>query len=250
MKIIKKIKQEVYMKNNRLKNAQAKMKNFFIRLKNRDTSFFIIALCIVLLSTAIIWRYTSNPNSDKGNDLAENETEDENIGANVDPYEDYIEGVIEDYENAGNDKDDEQEAKSLDLKTMKLPLAGEIIREFTLNDLVYYEAIGEWRVHNGVDIKPKDTLMIESAFAGTVEAVNNSEITGTEVIIDHGNNVKTLYNNLVSSTVAVGDSVKQGQTIGNVGKTVSVESADGAHLHFELIVDGKNVNPMDYITVQ
>lgn len=239
------------MKNNRLKNAKAKMKNFFIRLKNRDTSFFIIALCIVLLSTAIIWRYSSNPNSNsnEGTDLAENETENENIGTNVDPYEDYVEGVIEDYENANNDFD-EEESKELDLKTMKAPLAGEIIREFTMEDLVYFEAIGEWRVHNGVDIKPNDTLLIESALEGTVEAVNSSELTGTEIIIDHGSNVKTLYSNLVSSQVAVGDTVERGQTIGNIGKTASIESADGAHLHFELIVDGKNVNPMDYITVQ
>lgn len=239
------------MKNNRLKNAKSKMKNFFIRLKNKDTSFFIIALCIVLLSTAIIWRYTSNPNSDNENKLAQDDTEDENIGANVDPYEDYIEGVIEDYENANNEGEkDLEESKSLDLKTIKSPLAGEVIREFTMEDLVYYEAIGEWRVHNGVDIKPRDTLMIESAFAGTVEAVKSSELTGTEVVIDHGSNVKTLYNNLVSASVKVGEQVQQGQTIGNVGKAVSIESADGAHLHFELIVDGKNVNPMDYITVQ
>ncbi|MGB4438940.1 MAG: M23 family metallopeptidase [Sedimentibacter sp.] len=240
------------MKNNRFKNTKAKMKNFFIRLKNRDTSFFIIALCIVLLSTAIIWRYTSNPNSGEENQLAENDVENENIGANVDPYGDFVEGVMEDYENANKDDEDynEEESKALDLKTMKAPLVGEVIREFTMEDLVYYEAIGEWRVHKGVDIKPKDTLMIESALAGTVEAVNNSELTGTEIIIDHGNNVKTLYSNLVSSQVAIGDSVERGQTIGNVGKTASIESTDGAHLHFELIVEGKNVNPMDYITVQ
>jgi len=47
--------------------------------------------------------------------------------------------------------------------------------------------------------------------------------------------------------VKAGEQVQQGQAIGNVGKTVSIEAADGAHLHFELIVDGKNVNPMDYI---
>lgn len=233
------------MKNNRLKNAKIKMQNFFIRLKHKDTSFFIIALCIVLLATAIVWRYTSNPGPNGENNLAENDTEDENIGANLDPYEDYVEGIIEDYENAT--KDDKDKPKSIDLKTMRAPLAGEIYREFTVDDLVYYESIGEWRVHKGVDIKPKDTLLIESAFAGTVESVNTSELTGTEIVIDHGNNIKTLYSNLVSTSVKVGEQVKQGQAIGNVGKTVSVEASDGAHLHFELIVDGKNVNPMDYI---
>lgn len=233
------------MKNNRLKNAKMKMQNFFIRLRHKDTSFFIIALCIVLLATAIVWRYTSSSDPNGENNLAENNTEDENIGANLDPYEDYVEGIIEDYENAN--KDDEDQTKSFDLKSMKAPLAGEIIRDFTMDDLVYYEAIGEWRVHKGVDIKPKDTLLIESAFAGTVESVNTSELTGTEIVIDHGNNIKTLYSNLVSTSVKVGDKVEQGRAIGNVGKTVSIEASDGAHLHFELFVDGKNVNPMDYI---
>lgn len=233
------------MKNNRLKNAKMKMQNFFIRLKHKDTSFFIIALCIVLLATAIVWRYTSSPDPNGENNLAENNTEDENIGVNLDPMEDYNEGIIEDYENAN--KDDKDQTKSFDLKSMNAPLAGEIIRDFTMDDLVYYESIGEWRVHKGVDIKPKETLLIESAFAGTVESVNTSELTGTEIVIDHGNNVKTLYSNLVSTSVKIGDKVEQGQAIGNVGKTVSIEASDGAHLHFELFVNGKNVNPSDYI---
>lgn len=234
------------MKNNRFKNAKMKMQNFFIRLKHKDTSFFIIALCIVLLATAIVWRYTSNPGPE-GNNLAENNTDDENIGANVDPDQEYIEGIIEDYENAQKDEDDEKQPNNVDLKSMSSPLEGEIIREFTMDDLVYYEAIGEWRVHKGVDIKPKDTLLIESAFGGVVESVKTSELTGTEIVLDHGNNIKTLYSNLVSASVKVGQQVQQGQEIGNVGKTASIEASDGAHLHFELIVDGKNVNPLDYI---
>lgn len=234
------------MKNNRLKNAKTRMKNFFIRLKHKDTSFFIIALCIVLLATAIVWRYTSNPGSG-GNNLAENDTENENIEANLDPVKELNEGIIEDYENAQKDNEDKEESKNFNLKSMKSPLEGDVFREFTVDDLVYYESIGEWRVHKGVDIKPKDTLLIESAFAGTVESVNTSELTGTEIVIDHGNNIKTLYSNLVSASVKVGEQVKQGQAIGNVGKTASIEASDGAHLHFELIVDGKNVNPLEYI---
>lgn len=235
------------MKNNRFKNARVKLQNFFIRLKHKDTSFFIIALCIVLLATAIVWRYTSNPGPD-GNNLAENDTENENIEANLDPVKELNEGIIEDYENAQKDNEkDKGEAINTELKSMRTPLAGEIYREFTMDDLVYYESIGEWRVHKGVDIKPKDTLLIESAFSGTVESVNTSELTGTEIVIDHGNNIKTLYSNLVSANVKVGEQVQQGKAIGNIGKTASIEAADGAHLHFELLVDGKNVNPMDYI---
>ena len=235
------------MKNNRFKNAKTKMQNFFRKMKRKDTGFFIIALCVVLLATAIVWRYTSNPDSNGGNNIAENDLE--NKETDIDSHQDYVGGVggvIEDYENANKDKQEGKE-DTIDLKSMKTPLAGEIYREFAMDDLIYYESIGEWRVHKGVDIKPKDTLIIESAFAGTVESVNNSEITGTEIVIDHGNNIKTLYSNLVSASVKAGEKVQQGQEIGNVGKTVSIEASDGAHLHFELLVDGKNVDPMDYI---
>ena len=235
------------MKNNRFARAKSKMKEFFIRLKHKDTSFLIIALCIVLLATAVVWRYTTRPENG-GTDLAENDNPNGNLQAQEDHY---IQGVTDDFENAeGEDEDEGQSTDTLDLKSMKAPLSGELTRKFTMDDLVYYETIGEWRVHKGIDIKPKDTLLIESALAGKVEAVNNSEITATEIIIDHGNNVKTLYSNLISANVQAGDTVKKGQVIGNLGKTVSIESAEGTHLHFELIVDGKHVNPLDYITIE
>ncbi|HOG62735.1 MAG TPA: M23 family metallopeptidase [Sedimentibacter sp.] len=239
------------MKNNRFARAKEKMKDFFIRLRHKDTSFLIIALCIMLLATAVVWRYTSNPENGQS-DLAENNEPNGDIQVHEDPYEDYVQDIIDEFQNAedDNDEDDGVKPEGTDLKSMKSPLAGEIIREFTLDELVYYEAIGEWRVHKGIDIKPKDTLLIESALAGKVEAVNNSEITATEIIIDHGNNVKTLYSNLVSANVKAGDTVEKGQVIGNVGKTVSIEASDGAHLHFEVIVDGQHINPLDYITIE
>ena len=235
------------MKNNRFARAKEKMKDFFIRLRHKDTSFLIIALCIMLLATAVVWRYTSNPENGQS-DLAENNEPNGDIQVHEDPYEDYVQDIIDEFQNAedDNDEDDGVKPEGTDLKSMKSPLAGEIIREFTLDELVYYEAIGEWRVHKGIDIKPKDTLLIESALAGKVEAVNNSEITATEIIIDHGNNVKTLYSNLVSANVKAGDTVEKGQVIGNVGKTVSIEASDGAHLHFEVIVDGQHINPLSY----
>jgi len=239
------------MKNNRFARAKEKMKDFFIRLRHKDTSFLIIALCIMLLATAVVWRYTSNPENGQS-DLAENNEPNGDIQVHEDPYEDYVQDIIDEFQNAedDNDEDDGVKPEGTDLKSMKAQLAGEIIREFTLDELVYYEAIGEWRVHKGIDIKPKDTLLIESALAGKVEAVNNSEITATEIIIDHGNNVKTLYSNLVSANVKAGDTVEKGQVIGNVGKTVSIEASDGAHLHFEVIVDGQHINPLDYITIE
>jgi murein DD-endopeptidase MepM/ murein hydrolase activator NlpD len=54
----------------------------------------------------------------------------------------------------------------------------------------------------------------------------------------------------VSANVKAGDTVEKGQVIGNLGKTVSIEASDGAHLHFEVIVDGQQINPLDYIAIE
>ncbi len=234
------------MKKDKLKNTKEKMKKFFIKLKNKDTSLLIIALCVCLLSTALIWRY-SVIKQNKENELAKKQTEEENINANEDPYEEYVKNAMDNY---GKNKEENAKTDKLDLKSMNVPLAGKVMKEYTLENLLYFDAIGEWRVHKGVDIKSEDTLMIESAYAGKVEKVSESELTGVEIVIDHGNNIKTLYNNLSSSKVKVGDAVAKGQTIGNIGKCSSIESADGPHLHFEMIVEGKNVNPLDYIPAE
>lgn len=228
------------MKKNRFKNTKEKMKKFFIKFRNKDTSLLIIVLCVCLLATAVIWTYSAR-RLNEGEYLSEETPNEEGNIAHLDPYKDYVQDIMDEY---GKAKDPEAETKQ-DEK-MNVPLEGEIIREFTLDNLVYFEAIGEWKVHNGVDIKSTETLLVETAFDGTVEKVSQTELTGIEIIIDHGNNIKTLYNNLSSSKVSVGDTVAKGQVIGNIGNVNSIESADGPHLHFEVIVDGKNVNPLDY----
>lgn len=239
------------MKSNMFKNTNEKFKNLFSNLRNKDTSFFIIALCVLLLSTTLIWRYTSNP--DKSTDLAKDEIEEENLNTYMDPYEGYVEKVIDEYNTADNNQDgdntkDEKEADDKSkLNGMKMPVKGEIIKDFVVDDLVYYESIGEWRVHYGIDIKPSDTLMVESAFNGKVVEISTSEVSGTQIVIDHGDNIKTIYNNLFSAKVKEGEKVEQGQIIGNLGIVESIESADGPHLHFEISVNGENVNPLDYM---
>lgn len=234
------------MKKGIFKGTKEKMRKFFIKLKNKDTSFYIVALCVCLLSTALIWRYTVSRNND-GTDLSQKGTEEGNINASLDPDEEFNKDIMENYVGAKDEPGKKEEPKELDLKNMNVPLDGEVIKEFTLDNLLYFDAIGEWRVHKGVDIKSEKTLIVESAFAGTVEKVEASDLAGTEIIIDHGSGVRTIYNNLSSSRVKEGDKVTKGQEIGNIGKCSSIESSDGPHLHFEITVDGKNVNPLDYI---
>lgn len=68
---------------------------------------------------------------------------------------------------------------------------------------------------------------------------------GRYVVIDHGGGIITLYAHLNSRSVQAGDVVVKGQTIGLVGNT---GNSTGAHLHFEVKVNGGAVNPRSYVT--
>jgi len=64
------------------------------------------------------------------------------------------------------------------------------------------------------------------------------------VIIQHNETFSTFYSHLKNISVQVGDKLEKGQIIGYVGKT---GLATGPHLHYEVLKDGKNVNPIDYL---
>ena len=103
--------------------------------------------------------------------------------------------------------------------------------------------------HTGIDISGGNASgkLVLAADSGTVELVKFSNKSyGNQVVINHGNGVKTRYAHMLdgSISVSVGQKVSRGQPIGRVGNT---GNSSGAHLHFEVIVNGNTVNPYPYI---
>lgn len=102
--------------------------------------------------------------------------------------------------------------------------------------------------HNGIDlVRTGAKLDYITAFAdGKVTISKFSSSAGEYVQIDHGDGVKTRYLHLKkgSRTVKVGQTVKKGQVLGYMGATGNVT---GAHLHFDIAIDGKYVDPAPYL---
>ena len=125
-----------------------------------------------------------------------------------------------------------------------LPLGTEILKDYSDGEMVSSKTMGDWRIHNGIDFTGKDGSEILSIQRGTVTDVYEDEMWGTVIVIDHGNDIVAKYCGLKKdSTVKKDDTVSKGQTIGKLG-TIPVEQADGAHLHLEISVNGKNVDPL------
>jgi murein DD-endopeptidase MepM/ murein hydrolase activator NlpD len=103
--------------------------------------------------------------------------------------------------------------------------------------------LGYTRMHTGVDWSaPRGTPIIASG-NGVVEKAGWSGGYGRQTIIRHANGYKTSYNHqsALAEGMVEGAKVRQGQVIGYVGAT---GLATGAHLHYELIVNGTKVDPM------
>lgn len=107
------------------------------------------------------------------------------------------------------------------------------------------------RAHTGIDISNGNAYgrQIVAADSGTViyAGTNNSGAGmwtyGIYVMIDHGNGMSTLYAHCSSVSVSPGQTVTKGQEIARVGNT---GNSFGAHLHFEVRVNGSLTNPMNY----
>jgi len=98
--------------------------------------------------------------------------------------------------------------------------------------------------HSGLDIGDKTGNPIYAAESGKVERAGWSSGYGYNVIINHGNGIKTLYGHASKLLVKAGDTVSRGDTIALVGST---GWSTGPHIHFEVRVDEVKKNPLNYI---
>ncbi len=98
--------------------------------------------------------------------------------------------------------------------------------------------------HTGVDIDGDYSSPVWAAADGRVEFVGWGAGYGLEVVINHGDGTKTLYGHHSKLFVQAGQQVKRGDTIGMVGCT---GWCTGTHVHFEVIIGGRKVNPLSYL---
>ena len=99
--------------------------------------------------------------------------------------------------------------------------------------------------HGGLDIGAGLGATIVAAKAGTVVLASYNGGYGNCVMIDHGGGVVTLYGHMKSFAVGYGQHVNAGQTIGKVGST---GISTGPHCHFEVRINGGQVNPAQYFS--
>jgi len=103
---------------------------------------------------------------------------------------------------------------------------------------------GKYDYHSGLDIAASYGAAIKAADGGTVTFAGTKGTYGKLVIITHDNGAQTYYAHNSSLVVRAGEKVYRGQTIAKAGST---GRSTGVHCHFEIRINGKSVNPLNYL---
>ena len=105
---------------------------------------------------------------------------------------------------------------------------------------------GKYRMHHGIDLAGTWQEDVSVSADGTVVFAGYHGSFGKVIRIRHSYGIMTTYGHLAKINIKRGDIVNEGQIIGKMGKTGRV---DGAHLHYEISVNGKSQNPKIFIKI-
>jgi len=122
------------------------------------------------------------------------------------------------------------------------PVTGQISSRF--GDTRLTADAGGPRPHRGVDIAAPTGTPIVAPADGVIRVAGEGLDLGRLIIIDHGYGFSTRYGHLKKYFVKTGDKVRRGQTIGAVG---SSGTSTGPHLHYEVQIHDRPVDPADYL---
>ena len=125
-----------------------------------------------------------------------------------------------------------------------MPCDGEITVSFSLDTPVYSVTLGDWRIHDGIDISAPAGSNVTAVAGGVVEEIERDDLFGVTVVIKHTDGKRSVYSNLEDSVeLEKGQIINQKDIVGKIGETAVYEIADGPHLHFKMTEGGKAIDP-------
>lgn len=138
-----------------------------------------------------------------------------------------------------------KQQKNVYISTPKgLPADGRITSDYGERESIRY---GGKEFHSGMDIATPKGTGVKATADGVVSFSGWSAGNGNLVVIEHGFGYSTLYAHNSSIIVNIGDKIKRGQIISYSGST---GYSTGPHIHYEIWLNGKSVNPKKYLSVR
>ena len=209
----------------------------FIYFLRKNAVYMVLMLCILAVGLSITFMLVNN-----GNDLSL-DAGGSDIVSPDDPKEpdDPADVIV---------PDEPTEPVVKPVEFIMPVLNATSISEYS-ETMVFNSTLNRFSAHKAMDFFTDEGASVFAVYDGTVKNVETSLLEGTTVTIDHGNGLYSIYNSLADGDgVTVGQTVKQGDVIGEVSVTNRQEYKSGAHLHFEVMEDGELIDPVKYLAIE
>lgn len=213
--------------------------NKFTGFLRRNAVYLILALCIIAIGVSITLMLVKRQNDFDASLNNPPIIEEPNTPSD---------GTVEEPNNPV-EKPDDTVTEPVDTPiTFVMPVVVPTsIGEYS-ETMVFNSTLGRFSTHLAVDFYAAEGTDVLAVFDGTVENIETTLLKGTTITVDHGDGLKTVYNSLADGeSVSIGQTVKQGDVIGQVSVSNRQEAGAGAHLHFEVLENGKCVDPAKYL---
>ena len=218
------------LKEDDMSRINGKLLLFF----RKNLVYIILALCIIAIGlsvTLVLVNKQTAPVANQSNNIQEK------------PLEDVTGGDV-----IVTPPVDEDEEPVSTVITFVMPVTNATRIEGYDELPVFNETLLKAEPHKGIDFFAEQGTSVLACYDGVIQSITTNGLTGTTIVINHGNELSTIYNSLDGEVeVTVGQTVKAGDVIGYVGETNMRECISGAHVHFETMENGTLINPEKYL---
>lgn len=200
------------------------------------TYYLILGACILVIAAIAVAVTISITLG--GNDMTLDDGNDQTIDGDDD----------KDDEDDGDDDDDDVEDTTGDM-TFLMPV--EEVNAINSYGFYHNTTLDKYYLHTGIDFGGEAGSDVFAALDGTVESITTDPLLmGTTITLSHENGLKTVYTFVEAAEgLKAGDKVEKGDVIATVAEAMGQEYKDGAHLHFEVFLNGEAVDPEEYLDI-
>lgn len=125
------------------------------------------------------------------------------------------------------------------------PIVGNILMNYSMNQVVYYKTLNQYRYNPSVVIEATVGQPITAAADGKILSIRENVETGGTIVCDLGDGYQLTYGQLEDYAVSVGDYVEKGDILGYVAEPSIFYSEEGCNVYFKMTKDGVPVNPLN-----
>lgn len=206
--------------------------------KDRPAAALVLCFCLMAIVSifvvkASIDKVRNNMPPEKAADVVKEKAVDETPEAS---------------QNIVDSRDSSENGSETGESSFIVPVAGDIIMDYSMDMPVYHKTLDQYMTHSGIDIAAPSGTTVSACASGTVTRIDEDDRLGITVEINHGNDIISVYGNLAKKDlVELGEIVSKGDIIGRIGQTSLFEFDEDDHLHFEIRKGSEPDDPHNYI---